>query len=138
MTAHHDIFIHPGRPEETLLADMAEISGGRLRLTGQEAVNYNGNLGNTALELALGHDYEADKGVPFDRYQVVVTVRDFAGDKDREERCRSRVRMASAMDDIRFGLHHALRKIRHNFSRAMPRSTGERASDNARLTVGLV
>lgn len=51
------------------------------------------------------------------------------------QRCRSRVRIAAAIDDIRFGLHRDLRKIRHDFSRAMPRSTGARAADSARLTV---
>lgn len=51
------------------------------------------------------------------------------------QRCRSRVRTAAATDDIRFGLHRALRKIRHDFSRATPRSTGARAADSARLTV---
>jgi hypothetical protein len=38
-------------------------------------------------------------------------------------------------DIIRFGLHRALRKIPHDFSRATPRSTGARAEDSARLTV---
>lgn len=37
------------------------------------------------------------------------------------------------MHDIRFGLHWDLRKIRHDFSRATPRSTGTRAVDSARL-----
>ncbi|WP_425579471.1 transposase, partial [Streptomyces lacrimifluminis] len=39
------------------------------------------------------------------------------------QRCRSRVRTAAAMDVIRLGLHRDLRKIRHDFSRATPRST---------------
>ena len=54
---------------------------------------------------------------------------------ERFQRCRSRVRTAAAIDVIRFGLHRDLRKIRHDFSRAMPRSTGARAADSARLTV---
>lgn len=51
------------------------------------------------------------------------------------QRCRSRVRMAAAMDDMRFGLHWALRKIRQDFSRATRRSTSACAADSARLTV---
>ncbi len=38
-------------------------------------------------------------------------------------------------DDVRFGLHRALRKIRQGFSRTMPRSTDRaRAAERARLT----
>jgi hypothetical protein len=51
------------------------------------------------------------------------------------QRCRSRVRTAWAIDDIRFVLHRDLRKIRHDLSRATPPSTGARAVDSARLTV---
>ncbi len=50
-------------------------------------------------------------------------------------RCRSGVRTAAAIDDIRSGPHRALRKIRQDFSRATPRSTGARAADSARSTV---
>lgn len=39
------------------------------------------------------------------------------------------------MDDMRFGLHRALRKTRQDLSRATPRSTSDRATDSARLTV---
>ncbi len=51
------------------------------------------------------------------------------------QRCRSRVRTSAAIDVIRFRLHRAPRKIRQDFSRATPRSTGARAADSARLTV---
>lgn len=94
MTAHHDIFLHPGHPhpsEETVLADLAEVSGGELRLIGREPVDYGADLGGTALDVALRHDYEEDKGIPFHRYQVVVTVRDPAGDKDREQAVAERL-----------------------------------------------
>ncbi|MGA5323334.1 hypothetical protein ACPCIU_23195 [Streptomyces seoulensis] len=84
MTAYHEIFMHPGHPEETLLADLAEVCDVRLRLIGREGVDYAANVGDAALELELDHDYEEDKGVPFERYRAVLTVRDFAGDKDRE------------------------------------------------------
>ena len=50
------------------------------------------------------------------------------------QRCRSRVRTAEVIDDIRFGLHRALQQI-EDFRRATPRSTGARAAESARLTV---
>ncbi|CAM5624498.1 hypothetical protein SVIOM74S_04160 [Streptomyces violarus] len=36
---------------------------------------------------------------------------------------------------MRFGLHRDLRKMRQDFRRATPRSTGARAAAKARLTV---
>lgn len=84
MTSHHSIFIHPGLPEETLTADVATASGGRLRPVSHGPVDYSADLVDAALELELSHDYEEDRGIPFDRYQAVVTVRDFGGDKNRE------------------------------------------------------
>jgi len=42
--------------------------------------------------------------------------------------------MALAID-VRFGLHRDLRKIRQDFKRATPRSTGALAAARARLTV---
>jgi hypothetical protein len=91
VTSQHDIFIHPGHPEEALMADVAMASGGRLRPVAQGPVNYSANLIDTALELQLAHDFEEDKGIPFERYQAVVTVRNFAGNKDRERATADRV-----------------------------------------------
>jgi hypothetical protein len=42
--------------------------------------------------------------------------------------------MAAAIDDMRFGLHRALRKIRQDFSRATPRSTGAGEHPAAHMT----
>lgn len=46
--------------------------------------------------------------------------------------------MTAEIDDIRFGLIRALRKMRQDFSSAIPRSTGAGVADSARLTVCLV
>jgi hypothetical protein len=56
-------------------------------------------------------------------------------DSEVFQRCRSRVSTAAEIDVIRFGLHRDLRKIRQDFSRATPRSTGARAVASARLMV---
>ena len=40
-----------------------------------------------------------------------------------------------AIDVMRLGLHRDLRKIRQDFKRATPRSTGARAAARARLAV---
>jgi hypothetical protein len=43
--------------------------------------------------------------------------------------------MALVIDVMRLGLQQDLRKIRQDFRRATPRSTGARAAARARLTV---
>ncbi len=45
------------------------------------------------------------------------------------------MRTAAAIDDIRLGLRRDLRKVRQDFSRAMPRWAGAYAADSARLRV---
>ncbi|ARZ71945.1 transposase [Streptomyces albireticuli] len=73
------------------------------------------------------------------RWYVVLTAEQATPDPlpftEPFQRCRSRVRTAAAIADIRFGLYRALRKIRQDFRRATPRSTGARAAESVRLTV---
>lgn len=54
---------------------------------------------------------------------------------ERFQRCLSRVRTALVMTVMRLGLMRDLRKICHDFSRAMRRSTGALAAARDRLTV---
>ena len=42
------------------------------------------SLDDAMLELQADHEYEEGKGVPFERYQVVMTVLDSDGDTERE------------------------------------------------------
>ncbi|KPC78583.1 MULTISPECIES: hypothetical protein [Streptomyces] len=86
MTSHHGIFMHPGHPVEALVADVALACGGRLRPTVNGPLDYIASLSNATLELEMQHEYEEDKGVPFERYQVLLTVRDSDGDMERERR----------------------------------------------------
>ncbi|MFE9724175.1 hypothetical protein ACFYQ5_11430 [Streptomyces sp. NPDC005794] len=84
MTSHHGIFIHPGHPAETLVGDVALACGEKLRPTVNGPADYIASLSDATLELEMEHDYEEDKGVPFKHYQVVLTVRDSDGDRERE------------------------------------------------------
>ncbi|MFD8115129.1 hypothetical protein [Streptomyces microflavus] len=83
MTSHHSIFIHPGVPGESLTADMATAFGTRLLPVAPGPADCSADLGGTGLELGLSHDLE-DRGVPFDRYQVIASLWDFGGDRERE------------------------------------------------------
>ncbi|WP_428935364.1 hypothetical protein [Streptomyces sp. ACT015] len=85
MSSHHSIFIHPGHPVDALVGDVALACGGRLRPTVNGPADYILGLSDATLELETEHEYEEDKGVPFERYQVVLTVRNSDGDMEREE-----------------------------------------------------
>lgn len=85
MSAYHEIFIHTAEPLDVLLADLATASGAELRPRDGTPVDYSVGLEHAAVELELQHDFEEDFGIPFERYERVVTIRDFDRDKDREE-----------------------------------------------------
>lgn len=85
MSAYHQIFIHTDRPLDILLADLASASGAALRPCEDEFIDYSVSVQRAAVELELHHDFEEDFGIPFERYESLVTIRDFDSDKDREE-----------------------------------------------------
>ncbi|MBK3585792.1 hypothetical protein [Streptomyces sp. PvR018] len=84
MTSHHSILIHPGVPGEPLTADVATAFGTRLLPVARGPADYSADLGGTGLERGLSHDYVEDRGIPFDRYQVIASLWDFGGDGERE------------------------------------------------------
>jgi len=84
VTSHHSIFIHPGHPVEALVADVALACGGRLRRAVNVPADYVASLSNATLELEMEHEYEEDKGIPFERYQVVLTVRESNSSMEQE------------------------------------------------------
>ncbi|WP_411116428.1 hypothetical protein [Streptomyces sp. 058-1L] len=71
-------------PGESLTADVATAFGTRLLPVARGPADYCADLGGTRLELELSHDYVEDRGIPFDRYQVIASLRDFGGDRERE------------------------------------------------------
>ncbi|BFO16389.1 hypothetical protein SHKM778_27770 [Streptomyces sp. KM77-8] len=79
MTSHHSVFIHPGHPVEALVSDVAPACGGRLRRAVNGPADYVVSLSDATLEVEMEHEYEEDKGIPFERYQVVLTVRESNG-----------------------------------------------------------
>lgn len=85
MTSHHSVFIHPGHPVEALVSDVAPACGGRLRRAVNGPADYVVSLSDATLEVEMEHEYEEDKGIPFERYQVVLTVRESNGAREREE-----------------------------------------------------
>ncbi|MFE9439449.1 hypothetical protein ACFYO2_10635 [Streptomyces sp. NPDC006602] len=50
-----------------------------------EFVDYAANLGHAAVEVELTHEYEEDHGMPFERYDSLLTVRDLDSNPERQE-----------------------------------------------------
>ncbi|MCT9081143.1 hypothetical protein [Streptomyces fulvoviolaceus] len=50
-----------------------------------EFIDYAVKLGRAAVELEFTHDYEEDRGMPFERYDSLFTVRDFDSNLERQE-----------------------------------------------------
>jgi hypothetical protein len=44
-----------------------------------------GQVGRAAVEIELSHEFEDDRGIPLSQYPIIITVRDYASDKGREE-----------------------------------------------------
>lgn len=85
MSEHHYIFIRPGFPRERLVQDISAACGVELRPVESEFVDYAGNLGQAAVEVEFSHEYEDDHGMPFEQYDSLLVIRDFAANVERQE-----------------------------------------------------
>ncbi|WAZ23830.1 hypothetical protein STRCI_005200 [Streptomyces cinnabarinus] len=85
MSEYHYIFARPGFPRERLVQDISTACAVELRPTDDEFVDYAGNLGYAAVEVEFTHEYEGDRGMPFERYDSLVTIRDFDTNLERQE-----------------------------------------------------
>jgi hypothetical protein len=86
MSAYHEIFLRPGRPVPSLVADISAACGAPLREADAEFIDYSATIGRAAVELELSNEYDNDFGIPFEDFDVSLTIRDFDSDKERELR----------------------------------------------------
>ncbi|WLW52524.1 hypothetical protein [Streptomyces sp. YU58] len=56
-----------------------------------EFIDYSANLGHAAVEVELTHEYEEDRGMPFEQYDSLLAVRDFDSDLKRQEATARRI-----------------------------------------------
>lgn len=56
-----------------------------------DQADYAGSLGRTAVEVEFTHEYEDDRGIPFEQYDSLLTVRDFDSDQERQEAVARRI-----------------------------------------------
>ncbi|MEU6093107.1 hypothetical protein ABZ865_41460 [Streptomyces sp. NPDC047085] len=85
MSEYHYIFIRPGFPRDRLIGDAAAACGAEMRPVDSEFVDYAANLGYAAVEVEFTHEYEEDHGMSFERYDSLLTVRDFDSNLERQE-----------------------------------------------------
>lgn len=88
MSMYHQIFVRTERSGAQLAADVGLAAGSTLTARSDDAdegIAYAGKTDQAAIEIEMSHEFDDDYGIPFSRYPVVVTVRDFNGDKACEE-----------------------------------------------------
>ncbi|PWI17769.1 hypothetical protein DI272_29115 [Streptomyces sp. Act143] len=91
MSEYHYIFIRPGLPRDRLIQDISAACGAELSHTEDEFIDRAGNLGHAAVEVEFSHEYEDDHGMPFQRYDSLLTIRDFDTDRKRQEATARRI-----------------------------------------------
>ncbi|MFF5495175.1 hypothetical protein [Streptomyces aquilus] len=91
MSEYHYVFIRPGLPRNRLVQDISTACGVELTPTENEFIDRAGNLGHAAVEVEFTHEYEDDHGMPFKRYDSLLTVRDFDADPKRQEATARRI-----------------------------------------------
>lgn len=90
MGTYHQIFVASEQPVEVLLADLAAVAGKELRPEDGDPFDYSVGVGRDAIEVELSHDLEGDV-LPYERYAITVTVRDYDRDMERQEQWARRV-----------------------------------------------
>ncbi|MEU6218301.1 hypothetical protein ABZ845_12400 [Streptomyces sp. NPDC047022] len=91
MSMYHQIFVRPGEPRARLLADLAAFAGRELEPIEEGPVDYAVRVERGVVELESQHDYEEDFGMPFEQYDLLLTVRDYDRDLERQEQMARRV-----------------------------------------------
>jgi hypothetical protein len=90
MGTYHQIFVASEQPVEVLLVDLAAVAGEELTPIAAGPVDFAAENGRDAIEVELSHDLEGDV-LPYERYPITVTVRDYDRDMERQEQWARRV-----------------------------------------------
>ncbi|MFE7188250.1 hypothetical protein [Kitasatospora sp. NPDC057541] len=87
MSTHHELFVEraDGVSDEQLVADVEAACGVPLLPSGNEFDDWYAGFEHTKVRLAFSHDFEEDKGIPFERYDSYLDVKDLDGDLVRQE-----------------------------------------------------
>ncbi|MFI2609442.1 hypothetical protein [Kitasatospora sp. NPDC018619] len=100
MSSQHYIFIQPAAPDTDILSDLSAACGSELQPVGIGQVDHVTTVdGTTRAELQLSHEFEEDQGIPFERFQAVLVVRDV--DRDLERQSAAARRIVRALADTR-------------------------------------
>ncbi|WP_280334918.1 hypothetical protein [Nocardia wallacei] len=84
MSGYHQIFMRGSEPD--VVRDVETSSGIAIKKVASPSgsVAFGGRSEHAVLEIEIGHDVENDRGIEFEKYPIVVTIRDIDSDKERE------------------------------------------------------
>ncbi|MFF2661454.1 hypothetical protein ACFVUH_29335 [Kitasatospora sp. NPDC058032] len=87
MSTHHEVFVEraEGVSHDQLVADVEAACGVPLLPSGNEFDDRYAGFDRTKVWLAFSHEFEEDKGIPFERYDSYLDVKDVDGDLVRQE-----------------------------------------------------
>lgn len=85
MSAYHQVFIRSSHPADQLVADVCAAAGTPAAAARSGRVAYSGSAGHAAVELEMSHALDDDAALDFTAYPVLLTIRDFDRDRDRQE-----------------------------------------------------
>ncbi|MER7702051.1 hypothetical protein ABTX81_03995 [Kitasatospora sp. NPDC097605] len=114
MGSYHEVFVEcaDGVPHERLLADVGAACGAALLPVEADHSDWGVKVGGTAFWLSFSHAFEEDAGIPFERYDAYLDVKDSDGDLVRQEATARRVYDAlAATGRYRLALTHDLQRL---------------------------
>lgn len=93
MSAHHEIFAAVDGGGNGVPAVVERVIGTAGLLEGPAGgdVLYTVDFDEAFVDVAVTHDYDDDQGIEFSRYPLVLTIRDRASDRQREEATARRI-----------------------------------------------
>ncbi|MGY5311640.1 hypothetical protein [Nocardia gipuzkoensis] len=84
LSAYHQIFVRTDRSEAELIHALSKASGVTIEPLPAGDIAYGGAADREIVEVEMSHQFDDDFGMSFERYPVVVTIRDIDSDKERE------------------------------------------------------
>lgn len=85
VSSYHQIFVRTTQSASELAADVGVAAGVQLTEEPENPIRYAGKKPYAAIEIELSHDFADDYGIPFEKYPIVITIRDFDRDMVRQE-----------------------------------------------------
>jgi hypothetical protein len=84
VSACHQVFIRSSHPADRLAADVSAAAGTPVAAAPSGRIAYSRSAGHAAVETEMSHAFD-DAALDFTACPVLVTIRDFDRDRNRQE-----------------------------------------------------